>query len=77
MNIKLDLIKNEIAKCIIDNVGLLDIDVDKAINTTAIKILSEIKQVIINDDISDFDVVEEIVRIFEKNNISAGSRHDF
>lgn len=77
MDIKLDLIKNEIAKCIIDNIGLLDIDVDKVINTKAINILSEIKQVIINDEISDFDVVEEIVRIFEKNNISAGSRHDF
>lgn len=39
--------------------------------------LDEIVKVIRNDDIDDFFAVEEIVCIFEKYGISAGTRHDF
>lgn len=55
----------------------IDINADKIADTTAINALSEIRNVIENNDISDFDAVEQIVCIFEKYKISAGVRHDF
>ena len=77
MHIKLELLKAEIADHVINCMGGLDIDADKIADTTAINALSEIQTVIQKDNISDFDAVEEIVNIFEKYNISAGTRHDF
>ena len=54
-----------------------DINADDIVDTTAIKILDEIKSVINNTEIEDdYEVVEQIVLIFEKYNIDAGMRHD-
>ncbi len=59
------------------SISNLEIDTSQ-INSQALSVLEEIKEVIQNIDIeNDFDVVEEIVRIFEKHNIDAGGRHDF
>ncbi len=77
MNIKLELLKEEIADYVISRMEGLDIDADKIADTTAINALSEIQNVIQNDNISDFEAVEQIVCIFEKYNICAGARHDF
>lgn len=77
MNIKLELLSNAISDMVMRRLGSINIDADKIANTTAINALSEIQKVIKNDDISDFDAVEEIVCIFEKYKISAGIRHDF
>ena len=46
-------------------------------DTTAINMIGEIQAVIMDNLKSDFDVVEEIVCIFEKYNVNAGCRHDF
>lgn len=77
MNIKLELLKNEITDLILNNIDNIEIDADNIADSKAISALSEIQCVIQNDDISDFDIIEEIIKIFEKYNISAGSRHDF
>ena len=77
MHIKLELLKNEITDLILNNIDNIEIDADNIADSKAISALSEIQCVIQNDDISDFDIVEEIIKIFEKYNISAGSRHDF
>ncbi len=77
MNIKLELLKEEIADYVMSRMEGLDIDADKIADTVAINALSEIQNVIQNDDISDFDAIEQIVCIFEKHNISARARHDF
>jgi hypothetical protein len=53
------------------------VDYSNIADTNAIIILNEIKKVIADDSLSDFDAVEEIVCILEKNNIYCGSRHDF
>ena len=53
------------------------VDADKIADTTAIMALSEIKDILYDDTKSDFDMVEEIVRVFEKYRISAGTAHDF
>lgn len=77
MNIKLELLSEAITETVRSRLDRLDIDVDKIAEATAISVLSEIQQVIQNDDMSDFYAMEAIVRIFEKYHISAGIRHDF
>lgn len=86
MKIKYELLENALAEGIREKIRLhthfnsldeLDIDVNEIANTTAIKMLSEIQEIVQNDDISDFDAMEQIVCIFEKYNISAVPRHDF
>ncbi len=77
MNIKLELIQNHItemvAKLLEDNL----IDYNTIADTNAILILNQIKKVISDDSLSDFDAIEEIICIFEENNIDCGSRNDF
>lgn len=77
MNIKLELLKGCIKDAIFQNLEYLDIDIDEIADTNAIKILEQIALVIRDPRLEDFDVVEQIVTIFEDNNISAGTRHDF
>jgi len=77
MNIKHELIQNhinDIIKIIMEDINP---EISKIADTTAITILDEIKSVICNKELSDFDAIEEIVQIFEKNNIDCGCRHDF
>ncbi len=77
MNIKLELIQNHI----IDIVKMLLEDTDfqatEIADTTAISALSEVKAIISDGSLSDFDAVEEIVSVLESYGIDAGSRHDF
>ena len=77
MNIKLELLSNAISEIVIERLGTICIDADKIADTVAIKVLSEIQATIKNDYISDFDAIEQIVLIFEKYGIGAGTRHDF
>ena len=77
MHLKLELLQRGIADTIGRELPYMGIDVDKIADTTSIKVLSEIKDVICDDTKSDFDVVEEIVCIFQKYHINFGVRHDF
>ena len=77
MNIKLELISRELVDFMVRNLENLDMDIDKMADTTAINMIGEIQAVIMDNLKSDFDVVEEIVCIFEKYNVNAGCRHDF
>ncbi len=77
MHIKVELLKNYIIDFIKFRMQDLEIDASRIADTTATRMLGEIQEVIKNDNLSDFDVVEEIVSIFEKYNIDAGFRHDF
>ena len=53
-------------------------DVALTSDTLATKALKEIKQVLNqSENKSDFDMIEEIVCIFEKYNINAGNCHNF
>ena len=78
MSIKLDIFAGVVSDTIKSVIQSIHIDTDDVINSVALTALNEIQCVIQNTDIEDdFDVVEEIVRIFEKYNINAGGRHDF
>ena len=82
MNIKIELLKDEINDIIERKLVGMVIDADKIADTTAIKVLSEIQTVlskgnIIYDDYSDYEMIEEIVEIFHKYGLSTGGCHDF
>ncbi len=77
MNIKLELLKNHIADYINDRLDNFDIDASEIANSTAIKALAEIQNVIMDERFSDFEMVEEIVLIFEKYKLDFGACHDF
>ena len=78
MDIKLDIFAGAVSDAINSAIRYIHIDTDDVINSVALTALNEIQRVIQNTEIEDdFDVVEEIVCIFEKYNINAGGRHDF
>ena len=77
MNIKTELLKSYICDFINNNLQDFEIDASCIADTTAIKMLFEIQSIIKNENYSDFDAIEEIVCVFEKNKIDFGFRHDF
>lgn len=77
MEITLELIANEVYEFIKSTLLNKDININQIIQKPAVSALCEIQQCLKDDSLSDFDVVEEIVNIFEKYHISAGTRHDF
>jgi len=77
MNIKTELLKNRIIDIIKSNMNDFEIDADEIADTNAIRILSEIQLIIMNESYSDFEIVEKIVSLFEENNIDYGTCHDF
>ena len=77
MNLKLELLQNHICDLIKTTINDSIIDPSKIADTTAISILDEIKSIVCNDDLSDFDALEEIICILENHNIYCGGRHDF
>ncbi len=77
MNIKTELIKSYIAEVVCSNIPDFEIDESKVADTTAVKVLGEIQQVLKDNKLDDFEMIEEIVLIFEKYNLNAGSCHEF
>ena len=77
MSVYSDLLAGGLCDYIKDELSFRKFDAKKVVNTKAVRILQEIQDVLADDLKSDFDVVEEIVCIFEKYNISAEGRHDF
>lgn len=75
MNIKLELLKNEISELVINSLSELNLNAYKIADTTAISALSEIHK-ILKMHKSDFEIVEEIVCVFEKYNLDYGECHD-
>ncbi len=77
MKIKTELIKSYIAEITCRGITDFDINADKIADTTAIKVLGEIQQVLQNTELDDFEKIEEIVLVFERFNLDAGACHDF
>ncbi len=77
MKIKVELLKTHISDFINSRIEDFEIDADDIANTVAIKILAEIQEIIKNDSYSDFELIEEIVCVFEKYKIDFGNCHNF
>ena len=76
MNIKTELLKEYIADYINNHIEDFEIDANKITNTVAINILAEIQKIIKNNNYSDFEMIEEIVKVFEKYKLDFGSCND-
>ena len=76
MNIKLELLKDSIHDIIDSRLADIEINADEIADTTAIKALSEIQKILASD-LDDFEIVEQIVCVFEKYNLNSGGCHDF
>lgn len=76
MNIKAELLKEYIVDYINHNIGDFEIDADRIADTKAIKVLSEIQKILMNEN-SDEEIVEQIVEVFEKHNLSFGNCHNY
>lgn len=57
--------------------GLAEMDCTEILALKSMQALEEIRAVISNDSLSDFDCIEEIVCIFEHIGSDGGNRHDF
>lgn len=77
MRIKTELFANAVRDSLINYLPYMDIDIGEIADTIAIKALSEIQEVLNNYEYNDFEIVEKIVCIFEKYDLSSGSAHDF
>ena len=77
MNIRFELSTSAIAELIKESLEESNFDIAKTVDTKATQILQEIQNILANEDLSDFEIVEEIVCIFEKHKLSTGGRHDF
>ena len=75
MNIKLELLKDSIHDIIDNRLADVVINANEIADTTAIKALSEIRNILASN-LDDFAIVEQIVCVFEKYNLNAGGCHD-
>ena len=77
MNIKLELLRGYVADIINSHIKVFEIDASEIADTTAIKMISEIQKIVKDENYDDFEAMDEIVRVFERYDVSAGNRHDF
>ena len=64
MNIKTEIIKSYISDMICNSISDFDIDADEIANSKAIEMLEEIQQILKNDSLDDFEMIDEIVCVF-------------
>ncbi len=77
MNIKIELLRNYISDFIKCKIEDFEMDASQIVDTAATNMLREIQSIIRNENYSDFDAIEEIVCVLQKNGIDSGARHDF
>lgn len=77
MKIKTELIKGYIADAVCSQLTDFEIDEDKVADSRATLILDAVRQILLREELSDFEIVDEIVMLFSRCNIDCGSCHDF
>lgn len=77
MDIRVELLKEEIAQMIKDKVCDLDIDANEIIHSQSSKILEEIVGIVRDTDLTDFMAMDRIVEVLIRYDIDTGVRHDF
>ncbi|MBE7023656.1 MAG: hypothetical protein E7412_04225 [Ruminococcaceae bacterium] len=77
MNIKTELIKSYIAEVICSQLTDFEIDENKVADSKATLILDAVREILRQDELTDFEMIEEIVSLFGRCNIDCGACHDF
>ena len=73
MKIKVELLKGFIADVVANQVEDFEIDPTRIADTKAIMMLSEIQAILQNNNLTEFDALEEIGKIFAENRVDSGS----
>jgi len=72
------LIKEILTQNIINTADYLKtVKPSKVVKKACYAMLQEIKDILADGELDDFQCIEKIVRLFEKSGISCGTRHDF
>ncbi len=77
MTIKTELIKGGICDAVCSKLTDFDIDESKVADTRAIQALGEIQEILNDEDLSEFEIVDSIVSVFGKYNLSFCGSYDF
>ena len=77
MDLKKELLAKELAFILGKYIEEINPNIVDMVKNCATEILGEVQKILSNDELNDFEVVEEIVLLFEKNHLSCGGRHDF
>jgi len=72
-----ELLYPEIEKIAIEHLESISIDYETIAATKSMQALAEIKKIIHNETLNDFETVDEIVEVFVRFNIDIGGCHDF
>lgn len=74
-HLKTDLVKRTVASIIADRIDDIEIDLTEIADTVATEMIREI-QLILMDGTDDFEMIEDILVLFEKRGINTGLCHD-
>ncbi len=77
MELAFSIIAEEIARILKENIMDIKLDAQKVLEIESFKIVKEIHNILTNNSHSDFEMIEEIVCVFEKYGIECGGCHDF
>ena len=77
MKIKTELIKGYIADAVCNQLTDFEINEDEIADSRATIILEAVREILIRDELTDFEIVDEIVMLFNRCNIDCGACHDF
>ncbi len=77
MNLQVELLKSYLAEALSQYLQEFPGDVRMETESMAIKMLEEIKEVLENTALDDFEQVEEIASVFQNRNIKVSGCHDF
>ena len=77
MELYKELIAKQIGEIMLNTLGNAQIDYAAIVADKSYQALLQIKAVISDDSLEDFDCVDKIVLILEEFGSSGGARHDF
>ncbi len=77
------MVEREMAALLLGRLALnrlndaLGIDWPAVLERQAVRLLKEVQSILRRDELTDFEIVEELVCLFEHNGFDAGATHDF